>query len=242
MPESKPTITTRISIAWLPDPPSEPTSTLVLSTPNGRFVDIRLTLSLTHPSDIGACSLELANAGTGTYGVDNDGRKWGRWTHEIDSRPGFSVGEKDVEEDMGWMRTLGNGDTLEEGRMKDSQGVLRDYEEIWRTTPIVDSADKESGWKIVDSVEKGFEGSDAEKKIRAILGGRSTFRTVVMRVDRYAQGILKVDSESQEKLTDAVVFRAERGTGTDSDAWKVVWSQNDLAIVKVLLSFVVEEN
>jgi len=62
-----------------------------------------------------------------------------------------------------------------------------------------------------------------------VLEGKK-FRCVVIRVGRYAQGILKA-----EGVTDAVVFRAER---SDAGTWEVVFSQRDDSIVRVLLSSV----
>jgi hypothetical protein len=38
-------ISIRESIRWLPDEASEPTSTIVLTTPNRRFVDLRILKS-----------------------------------------------------------------------------------------------------------------------------------------------------------------------------------------------------
>jgi hypothetical protein len=43
-------ISVREYIRWLPDEPSEPTSTIVLTTPERRFVDIRV-LKESSPSD-----------------------------------------------------------------------------------------------------------------------------------------------------------------------------------------------
>jgi len=94
--------------------------------------------------------LEMANAGLGTYGVDGDGKKWGKWTHEIDSRPGFSDGEVDGEVDIGWMETRDNRDVVEVGRMKDPEGVLRDYEEVWRDVKF----EGKDGWKVIDSADE----------------------------------------------------------------------------------------
>ncbi|KAI5812478.1 hypothetical protein BZA77DRAFT_286322 [Pyronema omphalodes] len=114
-------ISHRISIRWLPTPASEPHSVLVLTSPERRYVDLRLTLSPSGNTE----SLYWGFAGQSFYPTPNSGR----WEHFIDSRsdePGCDEGSLEV---------LKNGDVLEKGRMVDfeepEKGV-REYEEVWR--------------------------------------------------------------------------------------------------------------
>ncbi|RPA97758.1 hypothetical protein L873DRAFT_1741357 [Choiromyces venosus 120613-1] len=113
-------ISARVSIRWLPDPPSEPTSTIVTTSPKLQFVDLRIT-ALTEPPS----PPQWAIAGKTVVGTPM------RWVHEIDSRtdePG---------EDSGMNTPLPNGDILEKGRMVDDEdGQMKDYEEVWRKVDI----------------------------------------------------------------------------------------------------------
>jgi len=109
-------VSRRVSIRWIPDPPSEPTLTLVLTSPAGHYVDIRPLIE--------GGSIQWAFAGTCTHEIV-EGVSTGTWTHEIDSQV------DSIYQDSGHFTDLPNGDSLETGRMKDDEGVERDYEEVW---------------------------------------------------------------------------------------------------------------
>ena len=128
-------ISRRISIAWPPGPPSEPTSTLVLTALNNIFIDIRLlfpspSLSPMDPPSASelpdGMTLYWAFAGTRAYDkLTNEGK----WTHKVDSR---YLDRSDVV-DSGHFETLENGDTLERGTMMDfDDGKVKFYQEVWR--------------------------------------------------------------------------------------------------------------
>ncbi|KAF8539666.1 hypothetical protein BDD12DRAFT_736637 [Trichophaea hybrida] len=112
------TVSHRISIRWPPSPATEPTSTIVLTSPSRRFVDLRLTLPP-------AQSLYWGFSGNSSYPTPTTGK----WTHTIDSRsdiPGV---------DEGTLEVLENGNVLERGEMVDfdAPGEGRKvYEEVWR--------------------------------------------------------------------------------------------------------------
>ncbi|TGZ78977.1 hypothetical protein EX30DRAFT_126792 [Ascodesmis nigricans] len=111
-------ISHRLSIAWPPAAASEPTSTLVLTTPKRRFIDLRASLPLTSKS------LYWGIAGTSSY---DPATRTGTWTHWIDSRT------DEPASDSGVMETLQNGDVLETGTMLDfDDGRVKRYEEVWR--------------------------------------------------------------------------------------------------------------
>lgn len=116
-----PTISERVSFRWTPNPPSEPTITLVVTSPGGYFVDVRVL----KPTASEPKSLQWAFAGRASHETVN-GKSKGSWVHLVDSKhpSGF--------EDSGVFEDLPNGDSLEKGAMMDDvSGVVRDYEEVW---------------------------------------------------------------------------------------------------------------
>ncbi|KAI0816397.1 hypothetical protein GGR55DRAFT_674598 [Xylaria sp. FL0064] len=116
-------VSIRDSIRWLPDVASEPTSTVVLTSPERRFVDIRILRGISEPG----ASLDWAFAGVASSET-RDGVRHCTWRHVVDSRtraPEAVVDEGDVfpQED---------GRTLETGRMVNPDtGNLTDYQEVW---------------------------------------------------------------------------------------------------------------
>ncbi|ETN42996.1 uncharacterized protein HMPREF1541_02154 [Cyphellophora europaea CBS 101466] len=133
-----PSISIRKGIAWGFSPPYEDTSTLVLTSPEGRFVDIRFPLDYStlpgrkgfdhHPSYwsfSGRSITRTPQQGSfpawpyATHSV---------WQHEIDSRgPGIV--------DEGDMFDLPNGDSMEVGVMRHPvSGEQSMYKEYW-TSP-----------------------------------------------------------------------------------------------------------
>ncbi|EIN11197.1 hypothetical protein PUNSTDRAFT_25082, partial [Punctularia strigosozonata HHB-11173 SS5] len=125
-------VSRRVSLRFLPSPPSEPTDTLVLtagvlppSTSRNFFVDFR-------PFSDDPSKCEWAFAG---YKIRPEADK-SRWIHLIDSRGADWEGE-DGREDSGIFETLPNGDDLERGEMLDpASGKIRPYEEVWRDDPL----------------------------------------------------------------------------------------------------------
>ncbi|KAI0395324.1 hypothetical protein F5Y17DRAFT_203729 [Xylariaceae sp. FL0594] len=143
-------ISLRESIQWLPDDasPSEPTSTIVLTSPGCRFVDIRVLKQQHQPSHTHtpSAALDWAFAGFSTSTPLPGGGRHSTWRHVIDSRHPFPV---DVV-DKGDIYPLpfpsphpplpqtdddGNGSverTLEKGRMLNpATGKVTAYEEVW---------------------------------------------------------------------------------------------------------------
>lgn len=133
-------ISLRQSIAWLPAPHSEPTSTVVLTSPQRRFVDVRILLAdggrpsmedgSFSPSSSGL-DLDWALAGTsestpvGTDGKASDGV----WRHWVDSR----FEDADAQVDAGRNTEQEDGSVLETGSMENpATGQVAPYEEVWR--------------------------------------------------------------------------------------------------------------
>jgi hypothetical protein len=210
-----PTITTRVSIAWLSEPPSEPTSTLILSSPSGRFVDVRVFLDSTKENGLGV--LEWANGGSASYTIDEAGQKRGSWTHEIDSRT------DDLIIDTGILEQLPNGDVLEIGIMKDADGVEKSYQEIWHSVEVEPKV-----WKLVDSESAKWIGSEAESIVKDKLGRDA--RAIALRVGQWIQGIAK----GQKSV---VVFRARLSS---EGVWKIIYQLGDNEVVQALLRLVTE--
>ncbi|PPQ64062.1 hypothetical protein CVT24_008875 [Panaeolus cyanescens] len=107
-------VSTRLSIRWLPEPASEPTSTIVLTLPKTKlYIDIRLSVS--EPS------LYWGFAGYSTH-VGNKCT----FSHFMDSRGLIDA------IDSGIFTTQPDGTTLETGSMMNfDTGKVEDYEEIW---------------------------------------------------------------------------------------------------------------
>ncbi|KAL7793861.1 hypothetical protein V8C37DRAFT_377654 [Trichoderma ceciliae] len=130
-------ISFRKFIRWLPEEASEPTSTLVLTSPEKRFVDIRVLLSdgrdsLADDEEILPLSrLDWAMAGTSSSTVISEGHSLSRWRHWIDSRA------IDAPADEGHMYAQPDAlSTLEKGRMMNpATGKDTDYEEMWFDPP-----------------------------------------------------------------------------------------------------------
>ncbi|KAH8168327.1 protein HRI1 domain-containing protein [Sarocladium implicatum] len=128
-------ISIRQSIRWLPDEAEEPTSTIVLTSPQRRFVDLRVFKpspdSDTIPKgQLDPWQLEWGIAGTSsTRTRTGDGGEVitrGRWDHWIDSRtPEFVYDEGD-------MFPMSDTLTLEKGSMVNpATGKETAYEEVW---------------------------------------------------------------------------------------------------------------
>ncbi|PON26587.1 hypothetical protein TGAM01_v204597 [Trichoderma gamsii] len=134
-------------IRWLPDEASEPTSTLVLTSPEKRFVDIRVLLpdgknSLADNDETLPLSrLDWAMAGFSSSDVISDGHSLSQWKHWIDSRA------VDAPPDEGHMYAQPDGlSTLEKGHMTNpATGKDTEYEEMWYDPP----AKKTGGDKVV---------------------------------------------------------------------------------------------
>ncbi|KAI0539854.1 hypothetical protein GGR58DRAFT_203447 [Xylaria digitata] len=121
-------ISIRHSIRWLPDAPSEPTSTMVLTSPEHHFVDIRILKGINEPE----ASVDWAFAGMSSSKT-RSGVRHCTWSHVVDSRT--STPEAVVDE--GDMFPQENGQSLETGRMVNpATEKLTDYEEIWTDVEV----------------------------------------------------------------------------------------------------------
>lgn len=125
-----PSISSRAYIQWLPDSPCEPTSTLVLTSSQRHFVDIRILKdgASTNPESK-ASDIDWAFAGHSTSHTAN-GKTLSQWHHWVDSTT--LTPEKIV--DKGEMLPEdADGLALEKGQMVNpATGRMTEYVEGWR--------------------------------------------------------------------------------------------------------------
>ncbi|KAI8634704.1 hypothetical protein F5Y19DRAFT_121719 [Xylariaceae sp. FL1651] len=182
-------ISVRESIRWLPEAASEPTSTIVLTSPERRFVDIRI---LKDSSGTGSTeedtpyppltSLDWAFAGTSSSETRN-GVRHSTWRHFVDSR----TREPKAVVDEGDVFSQDHERTLETGCMVNpATGKLTNYEEIW--TDIEAKGDPEGARSLEDP-------SPLVKARCVVLELRrddKDERGMVICLGRYCQGVVRV--------------------------------------------------
>ncbi|TLS31604.1 hypothetical protein PpBr36_03682 [Pyricularia pennisetigena] len=190
-------ISIRKHIRWPPAPAAEPTSTIVLTSPGRRFVDLRVLLPL-HSDEDGSVNqlpisrVDWAIAGTSESwirkGVDGEDISHSRWTHWIDSRtpldPEASVA------DEGDMFPQPDGTTLEKGRMWNPDvGVEADYEELWDDGEPIPGALGEDGQArpLAGGAARCIMIQMEDKSLRA--------RGSVVLLGQYCQGLIRVGDE-----------------------------------------------
>ncbi|KAK1511617.1 hypothetical protein CABS01_07575 [Colletotrichum abscissum] len=202
-------ISFREHIRWIPDEASEPTSTIVLTSPQRRFVDLRIlkqTPTVDGVQDThGIERLEWGIAGTSSSSTRTDDQgaevRHSRWEHWIDSR----TTEPENAADEGDMYERPDGLTLEKGRMVNpATGAETDYEELWRDVEPV----------TVPPVGAVAEGGEAPKGVECVVlkhedetGGA---RGMVVWLGRFCQGISRVGEE----------VAAERWEWKEGEGWR----------------------
>ncbi|KND86579.1 hypothetical protein TOPH_08786 [Tolypocladium ophioglossoides CBS 100239] len=135
-------VSIRRSIRWLPASAGETTATLVLTSPQRRFVDLRIVkpvaglgapLGDDDADELPLSRLDWAIAGTSSSSAvrtDGRGRQFTRsqWRHWIDSTTADAAGVVDE----GDMFAQADGSTLETGSMVNpATGRVAPYEEVW---------------------------------------------------------------------------------------------------------------
>ncbi|KAK0936201.1 hypothetical protein LTR29_012211 [Friedmanniomyces endolithicus] len=183
-----PSISIREHVRWLPDAATEPTTTLVLTSAKGNFVDIRIF----KPTDLNTKSeenvlplsrIDWAFAGTSssTPQHDKDGKAFlhSTWKHWVSSR----TRDVDGVSDEGDMIPMPDGRMLEKGSNTDPEtGEVSEYEELWWEAPV----------KVVESGEGGGgEGRNCCVVLR-LQDDEHEARGVVVRVGQYVEGVLRV--------------------------------------------------
>jgi hypothetical protein len=212
-----PYISTRAFIQWLPNPPSEPTSTVVLTSSQRHFVDIRVLAD----QAVDPAHVEWAFAGRSTSKVV-DGKTLSQWHHWIDSkstRPGEVVdkGEMMPEDDEGL--------ALEKGEMVNpATGRLTEYVEGWRDGEI--GVVLAPGREIVEGFYEELRGrgvsvdgvrdllaTEAESRLSIVLQHEDVARRsrgMVIRLGHLCQGVMRVGED----------FAYERWEWSQEDGWQ----------------------
>ncbi|KAK5108358.1 hypothetical protein LTR62_008388 [Meristemomyces frigidus] len=184
-----PNISVRDSVRWLPDAAEEPTSTIVLTSGENRFVDIRILKKSDH-ADLGHDPvlpfkrLDWAFAGVSSSRElhDKDGNAYAHsaWQHWVSDR----TKDADSVKDEGDMYPMSDGRTLEKGSMTNpATGVKTEYEEMWRDVKVA---------KVTQpSEDVGKEG--VRKCVVLVLHeDEREARGMVVRVGQFVQGVLRV--------------------------------------------------
>ncbi|KAI1109994.1 hypothetical protein F5Y14DRAFT_455481 [Nemania sp. NC0429] len=203
-------ISIRDSIRWSPGAASEPTSTVVLTSPGHRFVDIRI---LKDAAAAAAGSLDWAFAGTSSSQTREGGRRHSIWRHVVDSR----TREPETVVDEGDIFPQEDGRTLETGRMVNpATGELTDYEEVWTDLEAEavpneyrDSAERtQQPRRLCVVLEMGDEGCEGREG-----------RGMVVCVGRQCQGVVRIGGR----------FAAERWLWEDG-GWRRKYQIGDIWI------------
>ncbi|EXJ81028.1 hypothetical protein A1O3_07316 [Capronia epimyces CBS 606.96] len=178
----KPSISIRKGIAWGFSPPYEDTSTLVLTSPNAVFVDIRFPLQPDSSRPLTGNPAFWAFSGTSRTTFSPDTSEVSMpysahavWAHEIDSK-GSGIS------DEGDMFLLPNDDCIEVGMMQNPQTKQVElYKEYWSTPPAEPGSGdlRRSPCVVARTLELGVH--------RAARNGSG----VVIRVGDYCQGIVQ---------------------------------------------------
>ncbi|KAN0117931.1 hypothetical protein V8E51_003908 [Hyaloscypha variabilis] len=205
----QPSISLRKYIKWGDNPPSEPTSTLVLTSPLKNFVDIRVsrpTSSMSAHIITSLSSLEWAFGGTSSNTpATNSAPAHTIWKHWVDSQ--CSNLDADQVRDEGDMIVQENGEVLEVGRMVNpATGKEESYEECWIDVDL--QAEDNVGWVI--RVQNEVEG----------------VRGVVIRVGAWIQGVLRRDGEFALRMWKHDASKNEGG----SKRWNVLVRIGDLEV------------
>ncbi|KAI0165903.1 hypothetical protein GGR57DRAFT_512872 [Xylariaceae sp. FL1272] len=178
-------ISVRQWIRWLPEAGQapEPTSTLVLTSPTRRFVDIRVLKNGSedkgqNTETLSGQQLDWAFAGISSSRVNSENVKWSKWVHTVDSR----TQNPETVVDEGTILPQDDGHTLESGRMiNPSTGKLTDYEELW-----------------VDEEVEGIPDSSVSSRPTArcvvyeLKGNERGEGGMVVFLGRYCQGIVRI--------------------------------------------------
>jgi hypothetical protein len=222
MSPSKGHISHRASIRWLPDPASEPTSTLVLTSPTGWYIDIRILLSReTIPPSVEIGDDELLQPASAPNQVslnlpaekidwafsgsskstpakpEEDKPAHSEWNHWVDSK---TLYHEPPIVDAGDMYPVTEVRVLEKGSMPNpATGLDTEYEEIWDDMPIKlpDLGNEKSATCLILVTE------DTEKETKGC----------IMKLGSWCQGVLRVGKD----------ISAERWKFIDEDkSWVLV--------------------
>lgn len=176
-----PTISERKHYRLIPGEPEEPTSTIVLTSKDSYFVDVRILCEKleeekSQEANTQNC-LAWAFAGTSNTTLTKDSSmqlSHTVWDHWIDSR----TNNPDPDEGDMWVQP--NGDTLERGKDSDPvTGKETEYEELWHDLQVEAFGKKHNRSSLV------MRADEPERNIRGM----------VIKIGSWCEGILKVKDE-----------------------------------------------
>jgi hypothetical protein len=167
-----------------PATPSEPTSTLVLTSPRSTFVDLRFFKPLeSSPSNNQSDTLEWGFAGHSESRPKSEpGVSHSTWTHFVDSR--FPVGAE-TPVDEGDMYTISEKLTLEYGHaFHPHYKAVKSHEEMWEDEDIL-------------TTSTSSDTAEAEKvcTVLRLQDDAKGVRGIVIRLGQYIQGIVVAGDE-----------------------------------------------
>jgi hypothetical protein len=240
-----PNISTRAFIQWLPDPPSEPTSTEVLTSRQKFFVDIRILKKEGNSPSPLSSDIDWAFAGRSeSHQNEPTGTTSTRWHHTVDSRF-LAHPESVIDQAQMLPEDPETGIALEKGSMVNpGTGVETAYVEGWRETEVKHVP--EPSRDILEAFERDLERrgvrfveGDAERKVVVRGGGNSLLeegslsaREVLTCCDlqhedaaRRSRGmVVRVGQFCQGVLRIGDEFAAERWECTPQGGWQKVFA------------------
>ncbi|KAI1331070.1 hypothetical protein F5Y16DRAFT_360452 [Xylariaceae sp. FL0255] len=179
-------ISIRQWIRWLPDAESEPTSTMVLTSPERRFVDIRILnhdlMQARNPKSLS--NLDWAFAGISSSTTQPNGTTHCKWQHVVDSRTRYNPESIVVDEGV-IHAPRPDGKSLETGSMiNPATGIMTDYEELWADEElggVEEEGGDVYGGKLNLSKCVVLELDDPEQEARGL----------VIYLGKYCQGVMR---------------------------------------------------
>ncbi|TGJ78936.1 hypothetical protein E0Z10_g9829 [Xylaria hypoxylon] len=198
-------ISIRDSIRWLPGAPSEPTSTVVLTSPERRFVDIRILKGVKEPG----ASVDWAFAGISSSEI-RDGVRHCTWRHVVDSR----TSSPEAVVDEGDIFPQDDRHTLETGRMVNpATEKLTDYEEMWT------DLEAEGIPEVKKNSDELIQHPGGRCVVLELKDEEHQERGMAVCLGRYCQGVVRIGHR----------FAAERWLWEDGE-WKRKFRVGDLWI------------
>lgn len=236
-----PYISTRAFIQWLPDPPSEPTSTQVLTSSQRHFVDIRVSADRC----VNPAHVEWAFAGHSTSKTV-DGKTLSQWHHWIDSK---TTKPEEVVDKGEMLPEDDSGLALEKGEMVNpATGRLTGYVEGWRDGEIgvVPAPGEEvvrgfheelRGRGVsVDGLRDGTEGGGDSQlsRLSIVLQHEDVVRNsrgMVIRLGHLCQGVTRIGDD----------FAHQRWEWSHEDGWRQTSVSGKLSMPCDVLTILGEE-
>ena len=234
---SPPNISTRAFIQWLPDPPSEPTSTEVLTSRQKYFVDIRILKDSNEKIDwaFAGRSESRKNEATGSTST--------RWYHTVDSR--FLTDPESVIDQAEMLpENPESGIALEKGSMVNpATGRETAYVEGWRETSVkhvpeptqdeITAFEQElqgRGVKFIAGdpdlrtlMRRGDPLEEGPSLVSCVLQHENAARLsrgTIVRVGQFCQGVLRVGDD----------FAAERWEWSEQGGWRKVFASGSKSL------------